>query len=99
MPTSRVWHPAQTAHRRGYLTVVVLATVATLVATLIVTADAAAQEVPTATTDALGQARSNIFGPFLDRTGFFRNATNNPGIVNRNNSFFDPALGPTARHA
>jgi len=94
---------------------VVLATVASLAATLVVTASAAAQETPTATSDAFGgafgddlggafgggafgggafgDARQNIFGPFLDRSGFFSNATNNPGVVNRNSSFFDPALG------
>jgi cytochrome c peroxidase len=94
MPSSGIGHAARPAPRRGYLIApLVLATVATLIATLVVTADAAAQEAPRATSDAVGGARSNIFGPFLDRSGFFRNATNNPAIVNRNSSFFDPGLG------
>jgi len=94
MPSSGIGHAARPLPRRGYLIApLALATVATLIATLVVTADAAAQEAPRATTDAVGAARGNIFGPFLDRSGFFRNATNNPAIVNRNSSFFDPALG------
>ena len=34
-----------------------------------------------------------IVGPFPDSSGVFRNATNNPAVVNRSNAFFDPALG------
>src|SRR4029077_4205895 len=45
----------------------------------------------------LSVARANISGPFLDSSGFFSNATNNPGIVNGNNSFFDPRLGTNAQ--
>jgi len=75
------------------LPAVVLATTAVLVSTLFVTSDAAAQQVPTPTRDSLSVARANISGPFLDSSGFFSNATSNPGIVNGNNSFFDPRLG------
>src|SRR5689334_15283504 len=35
----------------------------------------------------------DIFGPFPDTSGTFRNATNNASVVNPSNSFFDPHLG------
>jgi cytochrome c peroxidase len=82
-------------HRGDLAVLVLLATVATLAATLLLTAQAAAQEAPSAAAEAdfLHGGGGNLFGPFLDRSGLFRNATNNPSIVNPSNSFFDPSLG------
>jgi cytochrome c peroxidase len=94
MPAKERTHPAWPAPHRSYpAAAAVLATVATLAALLLLTGEAAAQESSALGSDFLQAGGGNIFGPFLDRTGSFRNATNNSSIANPNNSFFDPSLG------
>src|SRR4051794_19291982 len=92
MPTQARAHLAGPSRHRGHVVApVVLALAVTVAATLLLTSAAAAQEAPVVGFDQHGGG--NIFGPFIDRAGFFRNATSNPSIVNPNNSFFDPSLG------
>src|SRR6266851_667772 len=87
----------QAASRRSNTTVLgILALVATLAGTLLITANAAAQSVTStadATDDSFDRDVGDLFGPFLDRTGRFENATNNHRVVNRSNPFFDAHLG------
>jgi len=62
-----------------------LALVATVVVTLVLAGGAAAQETR--------PSSDNILGLFLDRSGVFGNAADNPAVVHEDNAFFDPQLG------
>jgi hypothetical protein len=52
--------------------------------------------IPAFNIDAVAQDASrseSILGIFLDQTGLFRNTTDNPAVVNRDNPFFEAHLG------
>jgi cytochrome c peroxidase len=74
------------ARRARGAALVVLVTAAALTATLIFSGSASAQT--GVAQDFTAAGGGNLFGPFLDKTGFFSNATTDPGIVNANNPFF-----------
>jgi cytochrome c peroxidase len=75
----------------------ILAVVATLAGSLVVSGDAdAAPDIQVGSglgSDFLPQFDGNLLGPFFDRVGLVQNATNNAGVVNARNAFFDTHLG------
>ncbi len=62
-------------------------------ATLILTAQASAQSTTAQEASSGFSPSGRILGTFVDSSGTFRNATNNPAVVNRSNAFFDSSLG------
>src|SRR5262245_9025976 len=86
--------PRRSAPKTGLLALAVWTTLVVMSATFIVTTTVASAR-ESDDDERVGGSNSvgRILGTFRDSSGKFRNATNNPAVVNRSNAFFDTGLG------